>query len=96
MTFREATDDLQFSLTRDRAGIYHLPCPKAFLKVKIRGTPLSLRFAERDKYCFRLEEEGLTIERKKTGTVYVRLKWEQIESLAAGEPETDSGLLFQG
>jgi hypothetical protein len=96
MTLCEAAQNLQFSLTRDNAGIYHLPCPKALLKVKIRGTPLSLRFPARDKFCFRLDEEGLTIERMKPGTVYMRLAWEQIESLAAGEPETDSGLLFQG
>ena len=52
-------------------------------------------FAAKDKLAFRAEKDCLTIE-KCDGKVHRKFLWDQIECLAAGEPEKDDGSLFQG
>src|SRR5260370_6774024 len=96
MEIKEAIDDLRYSLTRDDSGTCRLPCRRAFLQVKVYGARIPLQFAARDNVRFRVGQDGLTVEKLTTGTVFKRFAWKEIESVAAGEPETDSGLLFQG
>jgi hypothetical protein len=96
MDIRKTVDDLRFSLTSDTGGAYRLPCRKALLKVMLQGTSRPVVFRAQDKVRFRISDDGLAIERQETGAVYMRFVWKQLESVVAGEPETDSGLLFQG
>jgi hypothetical protein len=96
MEITKAIHDLQYSLARDDSGTYQLPCRKAFLRVKVHGTAIPFQFTARDKVRFRIGPDGLTIEKLRTGTACKWFAWRDIENVAAGEPETDSGLLFQG
>jgi hypothetical protein len=96
MNLKEATDTLQISLIREQSGTYLLPCQKVFLKVQLQGRSLPVQFTAKDEVRFRIDEDGLTVEKLKTGAVYRQFAWKQVESLAAGEPETDNGPLFQG
>jgi hypothetical protein len=96
MNLKKATDTLQISLIREYSGTYLLPCQKVFLNVQLQGRPLSVQFTAKDEVRFRIDEDGLTVEKLKTGAVYRQFAWKQVESLAAGEPETDNGPLFQG
>jgi hypothetical protein len=96
MDFNEALRDLQHSLIKDPSGMYRLPCRKMFLKVRLLGESKPLIFTVDNHVFFRLDIGGLTIKRESTGAVDTWLSWRQIESLAAGEPESDNELLFQG
>ena len=96
MTAQDAIQLLEPVLTKDKAGRYCFACRKASLLVRLRGIRAPSQFAARDKIGFRTDERGLTVEELKTGAVRKQFAWKQIESLAAGEPETDSGTLFQG
>jgi len=96
MTAQDAIQRLESALTQDQAGRYCFACRKASLFLRIRGRHAPSRFAAQDKMGFRTDELGLTVEELKTGVVRKRFSWKQIESLIAGEPETDNGALFQG
>jgi len=96
MNVYKAFHSLRHSLAREAVGIYRLPCRKAFLRVMLRGASEPLLFRAQENVCFRVDGNGLTVEKLRTGDVYMHFPWEQVESLAVGEPETDSGLLFQG
>jgi hypothetical protein len=96
MDIRKTLDDLRFSLTNDTEGAYRLPCRKALLKVMLQGSSRPVVFRAQDRVRFRISDGGLAIERQQTGVVYMRFVSKQVESVVAGEPETDSGLLFQG
>jgi hypothetical protein len=96
MTAQDAIQRLEPALTKDKAGRYCFACRKAALFVRLRGRLAPSRFAARDKMGFRTDELGLTVEELNTGVVRKQFSWMQIESLIAGEPETDNGALFQG
>jgi hypothetical protein len=96
MKIDDAINDLKYSLAKDDSGAYRLPCRKAFLQMKVRGAPAPFRFTTRDKVRFRIDKHGLLVEGLRGGEVRAWFAWKEIESIAAGEPETDSGLLFQG
>lgn len=96
MTAQDAIQLLEPALTKDKAGRYCFACRKASLLVRLRGIRVPSQFAARDRIGFRTDELGLTIEELQTGVVRERFPWKQIESLAAGEPETENGILFQG
>lgn len=96
MTAQDAIQMLERALTKDNAGRYCFACRKASLFVRLRGILCASQFAARDKIGFRTDELGLTVEELKTGIVRKQFAWKQIESLCAGEPETDNGTLFQG
>lgn len=96
MTPAEACTRLDHALARDTAGRYSFMCKKAFVMVKLFGKPDRLRFAAREHLAFRAEDGWLVIERCDTGALHRRFTWDEIECLAAGEAETDSGSLFQG
>jgi hypothetical protein len=96
MDIRKTVDDLRLSLASDTGGAYRLPCRKALLKVMLLGTSRPVVFRVQDRVRFRINDDGLAIERQATGAVCRWFVWKQVESVVAGEPETDSGLLFQG
>ena len=96
MNFQEACLRLKCLLSEDGDQRYRLPCRKAFLLARLCGCQNPVRFTARDNVCFRMDERGLTVEQLKTGAVVTTLAWALVESLAAGEPETENGPLFQG
>ena len=96
MTLQEASTRLEHALCRDPSGRFLFPCKKAYVMVKLYGSKDRLRFGVRDKVVFRTDGNFLIIEKSDTGAVKQRFSWEQIECIAAGEPEMDNGTLFQG
>jgi hypothetical protein len=55
-----------------------------------------LRFQAQDRVGFRFEPGFLIVEDVRTLAVRRKVSWEQIESVTAGEPESDNAELFQG
>ncbi len=96
MTRQEAIKHIESVLTIDETNRYRFACRKAFLIVRLLGTRTTVRFAVRDKVAFRIDELDLIVEELETGIVRQQFSWKDVDNLAAGEPETDSGLLFQG
>ena len=96
LTAAEATGRLDCALMKDSQGRYRFACRKALVTIKISGTRDRVRFCARDKVSFRIDAETLTIEEIDTGAIRIRLTWDRIECLSAGEPETDCHDLFQG
>jgi hypothetical protein len=96
MTAQDAIQLLEPALAKDKAGRYCFACRKVSLFVRLRGMLAPSRFSARDKIGFRTDDLGLTVEELTTGIVRKQFSWKQIESLIAGEPETDNGALFQG
>ena len=96
MTAQDAIRLLEPALIKDERGRYRFACRKASLFVRLRGIQAPSQFAARDKCGFRTDEQGLTVEELTTGVIRRQFAWKQIESLCAGEPETDNGTLFQG
>lgn len=92
----EASVRLNHSMNRDAAGRYSFCCKKAFVLLKLHGSPNRFRFTARQKLVFRTDQFCLTVERCDTGVIERRFNWDEIECLAAGEPEVDNGPLFQG
>jgi hypothetical protein len=83
-------------LTCQTAGHYRLSCNKGILLVRLRGTRKLLRFQAQDRVGFRFEPGFLIVEDVRTLAVRRKVSWEQIESVTAGEPESDNAELFQG
>ena len=96
MTSDEALKHLETALTRDPEGKFRFACVKALVSIKLLGKAGCKRFAAKDRVVFRIDRKTLTIEHLVTGTARYQFAWEQIDTLTAGEPETDSGSLFQG
>ena len=96
MTSEDAASRLEHALARDSAGRYVFLCRKAFVIVKLHGERSRLRFGVRDKVVFRADATCLIVEGFGNGAVKHRFNWDQIECIAAGEPEIDNGPLFQG
>ena len=95
MTAAEAASQLEHTLAKGPDGRYSFACKKAFVLLKLAGCAQRLKFAARDRVVFRTDPTGLVIECN-DGRVKKQFTWEQIECLAAGEPEVDNGPLFQG
>jgi hypothetical protein len=96
MTTQEAIERLEPALTIDGRGRYCFDRRKVSLILRLIGIRSPLRFSAQDKVGFRTDAKGLTVEELKTSVARKRFVWSSIESLAAGEPETDNGALFQG
>ena len=96
MTAQEAIARLEPALSKDEDGRYRFACRKASLVLRLLDHRVPMRFAPCDQVGFRTDDRALTVEELKTGVVRMQFAWKQIESLAAGEPEIDNGLLFQG
>jgi hypothetical protein len=96
MTLQEGIGRLESALMRNGRDQYRFACPKALLRLRLLGAKDPVQFSMRDKVGFQIDDRGLCVVELKTGTVRSQFHWGQVESLAAGEPETDSGSLFQG
>ncbi len=96
MTSEEAVRQFEGCFKKDTSGRYVFACRKAILILKLAGVPGPLRFFPVDQVGFRIAAREFTVEELVTGAVRHRFSWEQVIRLNAGEPETDSGALFQG
>ena len=96
MHIHEAEEQLAGALARDPSGRFAFACKNALVSLRVRGSAEPLRFASRDKVGFRTGHQGLTVEHLETGVVARQFAWEDLEWVAAGEPEMSDGSLFQG
>jgi len=96
MTLQDGIGRLEPALTRHNNDQYRFACRKALLKLWLVGYKAPVRFSVQDKVGFRIDDRGLGVVELTTGAVRKQYAWAQVQSLAAGEPETDSGSLFQG
>lgn len=64
--------------------------------VKFRDSRATKLFSAADRVSFRIDDLGIAVTDLRTGAVRELLLWQEIETLAAGEPETSNGMLFQG
>ena len=96
MTVQEGITKLEHTLRRDEAGRYLFACRKALLLVRLFGERKPVRFSAADRVAFRVGPLEFIVEELKTCKVRFHCALERVENLTAGEPETDSGNLFQG
>ena len=96
MNAQDALSRLSGMLKDEGQGRYHLICDRSVLLVRLVGASTSLRFASRDHVAFRIDAANLTIEDVRTHAKRVAFRWSSIESVAAGEAESDNSDLFQG
>ena len=96
MTSEEAIRQFEGCFKKDTSDRYVFACRKAILILKLAGVPAPLRFFPGDQLGFRIAVHEFTVEDLKTGAIRHHFSWEQVIRLNAGEPETDSGALFQG
>lgn len=96
MTREQAMETLGAALVTDASGRFSFTCRKTLVRIKIRGRSAPLLFHKRDQVTFRIGPEALIIEKSQRLTMRKSLDWAELESVSAGEPETDNGSLFQG
>lgn len=96
MTREEATDRLRSALNEEGTDTFRFASAKAFLSVKLCNDPIRLRFTAKNHVVFRIDGEHFIVADSSTGRPCRDFTLRQIENLAAGEPESDNGLLFQG
>jgi hypothetical protein len=96
MDAKDAIEKLISTLTKEGQDRYCLSCHKAILFLRLAGSRKSLRFAARDQVGFRIDASHLIIEDLQTRAVRGKYSWLEIESVAAGEPESENRDLFQG
>lgn len=96
MTREQVVEILGAGLARDTSGRFSFACRKALVRIKIRGRSAPFLFRSCDQVAFRIGEQALIIERIEHFTMKKCLDWTELESVSAGEPETDNGGLFQG
>lgn len=89
MNAQEAMIRLSGTLIKVRPDRYRLACGKAALFVRLLGTRTPVRFAARDRLLFRIDAENLTVEDRRTRAILIAFPWYRIESVAAGEPESE-------
>ena len=95
MTVQAGIKQLEHALRKDEAGRHLFACHKALLVVRLLGER-PVRFSAADRVAFRVGPLEFTVEELKTCKVRFHCALERVENLTAGEPETDSGNLFQG
>lgn len=96
MTVDEGISLLIPSLVRTDPRQYRFGCQNGIVLVRFRNNPKVKRFSAADHVTFGLDDRGIAVKDLKSGVVRELLLWQEIESLAAGEPETSNGMLFQG
>jgi hypothetical protein len=96
MTQEQAVETLGAALVTDASGRFSFACRKALVRIKIRGRSAPFLFHKHDQVTFRIGAQALIIEKIERFTMKKCLNWAELESLSAGEPETDNGSLFQG
>jgi hypothetical protein len=92
----EAEKRLAGALAKDSYGRYVFACKNAIVTVRLRGESEPLRYGLHDRVVFRTAPHALAVEHLETGATSIQFRWEDLETLAAGEPETADGSLFQG
>ena len=96
MNLQKAMGQLTGTLMGDGQDRYHFACDKVVLFVRLVGMRAPIRFAARDHVAFRIDAENFTVEDLRTCIARRTFPWNRIESVAAGEPESDNSDLFQG
>ena len=96
MDAQDAMDRLSGALIKEGQDRYRLKCVKTILFVRLVGARTSIRFAARDRVLFKIDPASLTVEDLKTHGIRNKFPWNLVESVAAGEPESDNSDLFQG
>jgi hypothetical protein len=96
MNVQDAIQELRGVLAREGQVRYSLPCHKAVLLVRLLGTRKPIRFKTGDCVAFRFDTLALTVEDLRTRAIRKAYHWTRIESVVAGEPESDNRDLFQG
>jgi hypothetical protein len=93
---QDAISRLSGTLLEEGQGRYSLARGKTILFVRLLGTRTSIRFTARDRVVFRIDPLSLTVEDLRTHGIRNRFPWNRIESVAAGELESENSDLFQG
>jgi len=88
--------ELRGVLAREGQDRYCLPCHKAVLLVRLLDNRKPIRFKTGDRVAFRFDTLTLTVEDLRTRAIRNTYPWNRIESVVAGEPESDNRDLFQG
>jgi hypothetical protein len=96
MTREQAVETLGAALVTDVSGRFSFACRKTLVRIKMRGRSAPFLFRKCDQVAFRIGAQALIIERIERFTMKKCLDWAELESVSAGEPETDNGSLFQG
>jgi hypothetical protein len=96
MNAQDAMARLSGMLMKEEQGRYRLRCRKTILFVRLQGSHTSIRFAGRDGVVFEIDAAHLTVVDLKTRVIRSMIPWSRIESVAAGEPESENHDLFQG
>ena len=96
MNVQDAMRQLTGTLIKEGQDRYCFACGKAVLLVRLVGARTLVRFVARDRVAFRIDAVNLTIEDLRTRATRRKFVWNQIESVVAGEPESDNSDLFQG
>ena len=96
MNAQDAMSLLSGTLTTEGQDLYSLKGGKTVLCIRLQGARTSIRFAARDHVAIRIDAANLTVEDLRTHAIRSAFPWSRIESVAAGEPESDNCDLFQG
>lgn len=96
MDSQDAISRLSGALIKEGQDRYRLARGKTILFVRLLGARTTIRFAAGDSVVFRIDAENLTVEDLSTHAMRSAFPWHRIESVAAGEPESENSDLFQG
>jgi hypothetical protein len=96
MSPQEAIQHLMVALNPDGNDKFRFASFKVAVNVKLFNQIMPLRFTAKDRVLFRVRNNHLVVEDCRTGAIRKSIGWMQIESMTAGEPESDNALLFQG
>jgi hypothetical protein len=96
MDSQDAISRLSGALIKEGQDRYRLARGKTVLLLRLLGARTSIRFAARDHVVFRMDAAKLTVEDLRTHAMRKTFSWDRIESVAAGEPESENSDLFQG
>ncbi len=96
MNLQHVIQELRGILAKEGQDRYCLPCYKAVLLVRLFGTRKPIQFTSGDRVAFRFDARSLTVEDFRTRSIRNAYPWNRIESVVAGEPESDNRDLFQG
>jgi len=93
---QEAISRLSRVLISEGQDRYRLARGKTVLFVRLLGTRTPIRFAARDCLIFRIDAANLSVVDLRTHALRKAFPWSRIESVAAGDPESENSDLFQG
>jgi hypothetical protein len=96
MIREQAVESLKGALVGDAKGRYSFAQKKVLVSIKVRGRSTPFIFHKSDQVAFRVDAQALIVEKLGGFALKKRLFWAEVEAVSAGDPETDSGSLFQG